>query len=180
MRDWRLSETPDSRKEFEPTTLPTRDPANVAAGPSPPPATDKFSGPDAPSVLEFGFRHCNRPYRGTLTRDKCQAPVKLHGHVGELPFSAQSPPARREILRLMNYKSVHGRLQLAAGQRIVFHGEPAINLPFTGIDVVTAIVQTLIEEESTITPILTRLKEAEAYFVADAASSPAATSSPAK
>ncbi len=160
-------------------TLPTPDPANAAAGTSPPPATDKFSGPDAPSVLEFGFSHCNRPYRGTLTRDKCQARLKLHGHVGELPFTAQSAAARREILRLMTLKSTRGRLQLAAGQRIVFHGESAIDSPFTGIDVVTAIVQTLIEGESTIAPILTCLKEAEAYFVADAASSPVDAASPA-
>lgn len=167
-------------------TLPMPDPANAAAGPSPPPATDKFSGPDAPSVLEFGFSHGNRPYRGALTRDKCQARLKLHGHVGELPFTAQSSAARQEILRLMNFKSTRGRLQLAAGQQIVFHGESAIDLPFTGIDVVTAIVQALIEGESTIAPILTCLKEAEAYFVAgaapssDAASSPAPTSSPVK
>ena len=167
-------------------------PANAATETPPPLPTDKFSGPDAPPVLEFGFSHGGRPYRGTLTRDKCQARLKLHGHVGELPFTAQSSAARQEILRLMNFKSTRGRLQLAAGQQIVFHGESAIDLPFTGIDVVTAIVQALIEGESTIAPILTCLKEAEAYFAAgddssptDAASpastsSPAPTSSPAK
>jgi len=175
---------PDSLNEIEPMTLPIPDPANAAAETSPPPVRDKFSGPDAPSVLEFRFSHGNRPYRGTLTREKCLARLKLHGHIGVLPFTAQSPAARREILRLMNHKSVRGRLQLAAGQQIVFHGESVIDLPITGIDVVTTIVQVLIEGERLVAPILTCLKQAEAYFTAgaDSSQSPspsqAATSSP--
>ena len=155
------------------------EPANTAAETSPPPATDKFSGPDAPAVLEFGFSHCNRAYRGTLTRDKCHAHLKLHGHVGVLPFTAQSSAARHEVLRLINHKSARGRLQLAVGQRIILHGESVIDLPITGIDVVTAIVQLMLDWDSMIAPILTCLKEAEAYFPAGADASLAPASSPA-
>jgi hypothetical protein len=123
--------------------------------------------------LKFGFRYLDKPFRATVTQREGTAHLTLHGHLGTLPFSAQSSAARAGVLRLLKAKG-RGRLQLGPQLDITVHGDCDLPLPLTLSGILAGAVEILIESRGRILPLIEQLKLAAAQPAPEDANADAA------
>jgi hypothetical protein len=138
--------------------------ANSETEAAPATAVDRIEAAVSAGPLKFGFRYLDKSFRATVTRDQGRARLMLHGHLGDLPFTAQSAPARAGLLRLMRskYKGPAGRFELGPNQAVLVHGHCGLELPLSAAGIVAGAVEILIAWRDRIGEIVAHLNEAAA------------------
>lgn len=114
---------------------------------------------DGTEPLRFGFRYLGKPFRATVTRGDGEARLAVHGHLGTLPFSAQSAEARAGILRMT--KGGRSCLEIGPKQDVFIHGKCDLVLPLTVSGILAGAVEILIETRGRMVPVIEQLTLAE-------------------
>jgi len=100
--------------------------------------------PPGPSICAFEYR--GAPFQALIVAGD-EARVRLTANLGKMPFSAESPIARRLIAQLIAgaERLPRGRIALGPGNEIVLETEEAPPAPRTPVSVMATIIALLLD-----------------------------------
>lgn len=117
------------------------------------------SGKETIEEMSFEFTFRGVPFQARLGKKEDGGRLSLTGLIGQLPFSAQAPLARRQVLRIMSAANSATPLffETARLQEVVVKGESPLERPMTPTSIVTGIACLLVPGKGYIDLILEAL-----------------------
>lgn len=121
-------------------------------------------GPDplaGQGPIAFGFRYLDKPFRAMVTRGDGHARLSVCGHLGVVPFTAESAPVRAAILKLLRTKDTPSasRFELAENHDVLVHGDCELGLPLCTAGIVAGAAEILIAARERIDAIVAQLED---------------------
>ncbi len=103
-----------------------------------------------PPPSQFHFVYKGIPFYGTVMGDEAGHELSLWGELGYIPFSAQSPRLRQNVLEIMRAARnlPHARMVQEPGQKILILWQSSIPNPLTPEAMVTEIVRFILESRA--------------------------------
>lgn len=103
-----------------------------------------------PPASQFHFVYKGIPFYGTVIGDEAGHELSLWGELGYIPFSAQSPRLRQNVLEIMRAarKLPHARMVQEPGQKILILWQNSLPNPLTPEAMVTEIVRFILESRA--------------------------------
>lgn len=114
--------------------------------------------PASGGVMEFDFSYRDVSFAAKCIETDGSAVITVVGNVGRLPYSAEAPAARSGLSHIiMHANGLLGRIFRLTGERIMLHGEAAVQTPVSATHLLSAIAGLLI-------PVSPYLDLAAVYF----------------
>jgi hypothetical protein len=137
---------------------PTRDIPSLKATAPAPGSPDPLAGQ---GPVAFGFRYLDKPFHATVTRGNGHARLAVHGHLGVVPFTAESAPVRAAILKLLRTKDARSasHFELAENHDVLMHGDCELGLPLCTAGIVAGAAEILIAARERIDAIVAQLQD---------------------
>jgi hypothetical protein len=104
---------------------------------------------DAANVVEFTFAHDGIQYIARAEHRGEEGVLDVVGHLGLVPYSAESPEQRKTLFDRLNHHSDtgFGRVAVTPNQELVVTGPVAVALPITAVNILTAVTEFLLHVE---------------------------------
>lgn len=120
-----------------------------------PPSKGSLANGPAWDRLEFGFLYRQQTFGVTAFRDQGTLRVATNAHLGLIPYSAQDPDGRKEILAVLGAIPLRPnlRFEVTPTQQLFLRAEQELALPHTPVRILAAITALL----DTAAPHLDRL-----------------------
>jgi hypothetical protein len=104
---------------------------------------------DPPHPVEFTFAHDGIQYIARAVHRGEEGVLDVVGHLGLVPYSAESPEQRKTLFDRLNHHSDtgFGRVAITPNQELVVTGPVAVMLPITAVNILTAVTEFLLHVE---------------------------------